>query len=146
MTITHRFEAVLLLIAACVVLTVVARRLRLPQASALIIGGAGLALMPGMPAIELDPDLVLFLPPLLLLSAYMTDWRAFRSDLRIIPQLAIGAVAFTTFAVGWAAHLVLPELPLAACFALGAIVSPPDAVAANDLHRNWVTSCGSALR
>ena len=132
MTITHRFEAVLLLIAACVVLTVVARRLRLPQASALIIGGAGLALVPGMPAIELDPDLVLvlFLPPLLLLSAYMMDWRAFRSDLRIIAQLAIGAVAFTTFAVGWAAHLVLPELPLAACFALGAIVSPPDAVAA----------------
>ena len=132
MTITHRFEVVLLLIAACVVLTVVARRLKLPQAGALIVGGLALALVPGMPAVELDPDLVLvlFLPPLLLLSAYMTDWRAFRSDLRIIAQLAVGAVAFTTFAVGWTAHLVAPELPLAACFALGAIVSPPDAVAA----------------
>lgn len=132
MTITHRFEIVLLLIAACVVLTVVARRLRLPQAGALIVGGLALALLPGMPTVELDPDLVLvlFLPPLLLLSAYTTDWRAFRSDLRIIARLAIGAVAFTTFAVGWIAHLVLPELSLAACFALGAIVSPPDAVAA----------------
>ncbi len=132
MTITHRFEFVLLLIAACVVLTVVARKLRLPQAGALIVGGLGLALIPGMPAIELDPELVLvlFLPPLLLLSAYMTDWRAFRADLRIISQLAVGAVAFTTFIVGWTAHLVLPDLPLAACFALGAIVSPPDAVAA----------------
>lgn len=132
MTVTHRFEIVLLLIAACVVLTVVARRLRLPQAGALIVGGLLLALLPGMPTIELDPDLVLvlFLPPLLLLSAYMTDWRAFRSDLRIIAQLAIGAVAFTTFAVGWTAHLVLPGMPLAACFALGAIVSPPDSVAA----------------
>ena len=132
MTITHRFEIVLLLVATCVALTVVARKLRLPQAGALIIGGAALALVPGMPAIELDPDLVLvlFLPPLLLLSAYMTDWRAFRADLRIISQLAIGAVAFTTLVVGWTTHLVLPDLPLAACFALGAIVSPPDAVAA----------------
>ena len=95
MTITHRFEVVLLQIAACVVLTVAARRLKLPQAGALIVGGLVLALLPGMPAIELDPDLVLvlFLPPLLLLSAYMTDWRAFRSDLRIIARLAIGAVA-----------------------------------------------------
>lgn len=116
MTITHRFEVVLLLIAACVVLTVIAQRLRLPQAGALIIGGLALALVPGMPAIELDPELVLvlFLPPLLLLSAYMTDWRAFRADLRIISQLAVGAVAFTTFVVGWTAHLVLPDLPLAA--------------------------------
>ena len=132
MTIAHRFEIVLLLIAACVVLTVVARCLKLPQAGALIVGGLALALVPGMPQIELDPDLVLvlFLPPLLLLSAYTTDWRAFRADLRIIVQLAVGAVAFTTFAVGWTVHLVMPDLPLAACFALGAIVSPPDAVAA----------------
>ena len=94
MTLTHRFEVVLLLIAACVVLTVLARRLKLPQAGALIVGGLALALTPGMPAVEFDPDLVLvlFLPPLLLLSAYMTDWRAFRSDLRIISQLAIGAL------------------------------------------------------
>ena len=129
---TARFEAILLLIAACVALTVLARRLRLPQASALIVGGLVLALTPGMPAFDLDPELVLvlFLPPLLLLSAYMTDWRAFRADLNIIARLAIGAVAFTTLVVGWTAHLVLPGLPLAACFALGAIVSPPDAVAA----------------
>lgn len=132
MTITDRFELVLLLVGACVILTVLARRLGLPQAGALIAGGLGLALVPGMPAVELDPDLVLvlFLPPLLLLSAYMTDWRSFRSNLSIIARLAIGAVAFTTLAVGWVAHLVVPDLPLAACFALGAIVSPPDAVAA----------------
>src|ERR1700754_2325421 len=132
MTITHSFEVVLLLIAACVALTVIAQRFRLPQASALIVGGLVLALVPGMPNIELDPELVLvlFMPPLLLQSAYMTDWRAFRSDLRVISQLAVGAVAFTTFAVGWATHMVAPALPLGACFALGAIVSPPDAVAA----------------
>ncbi|MBX3584982.1 MAG: sodium:proton antiporter [Rhizobiaceae bacterium] len=132
MTMAHRFEVVLLLIFASVVLTLVARRLRLPTSGALIFGGIGLALVPGMPSIELDPDfvLVLFLPPLLLLSAYLTDWRAFRADLRIILQLAVGAVLFTTLAVGWVTHWLLPELPWAACFALGAIVSPPDAVAA----------------
>lgn len=128
----HRFEFILILIAASVLLTFIAKRLRLPQAGALILGGAALAFLPGMPTIRLDPDLVLvlFLPPLLLLSAYMTDWRAFRADLRIILQLAIGAVLFTTLVVGWVAHLLLPTLPWAACFALGAIVSPPDAVAA----------------
>jgi len=127
-----QFEVVLLLIAVSVVLTLAANRLRMPPASALILGGGGLALIPGMPQIVLDPNLVLvlFLPPLLLLSAYLTDWRAFRADLRIILQLAVGAVAFTTLAVGWVTHLVLPGLPWAACFALGAIVSPPDAVAA----------------
>ena len=132
MTMAHRFEIVLVLIAASLFLTVVAKRLRLPQASALIFGGLFLAVVPGMPSVELDPDfvLVLFLPPLLLLSAYLTDWRAFRADLRIILQLAIGAVLFTTLAVGWVTHWLVPSLPWAACFALGAIVSPPDAVAA----------------
>jgi Na+/H+ antiporter len=97
-----------------------------------VIGGAVLALVPGAPSVALDPDLamVLFLPPLMLASAYFTDWRAFRADLRIIVQLAVGAVVFTTLAVGWTAHAVMPSLPWAACFALGAIVSPPDAVAA----------------
>ncbi|BBD96993.1 Na+/H+ antiporter [Sphingobium amiense] len=132
MSITHRFEIVLLLISASLVLTLAARRWRLPQAGALIFGGLVLALMPGMPSLELDPDLVLvlFLPPLLLLSAYLTDWRAFRADLRIILQLAVGAVLFTTLTVGWVTHWLLPQLPWAACFALGAIVSPPDAIAA----------------
>src|SRR4029450_11232969 len=57
-------------------------------------------------------------------------WRDFRADLRIILQLAVGAVLFTTLTVGVVAHLAMPSLPWAACFALGAIVSPPDAVAA----------------
>jgi Na+/H+ antiporter len=127
-----RFEVVLLLIAASLALTLAARRLRMPNAAALILGGIGLALIPGMPDVELDPDLtlILFLPPLLLVSAYLTNWRDFRKDLRIILQLAVGAVLFTTLAVGWVTHLVMPGLPWAACFALGAIVSPPDAVAA----------------
>jgi len=85
-----------------------------------------------MPSLELDPNLtlVLCLPPLLMASAFFTAWRDFKADLRIILQLAVGAVAFTTFVVGVVAHWLVPTLPWAACFALGAIVSPPDAVAA----------------
>ncbi len=127
-----QFELILLLLAATLALDLLARRLSLPPAALLILGGIGLALIPGMPAIELDPDLalVLFLPPLLLGSAYFTVWRDFRADLRIILQLAVGAVVFTTAVVGVVAHWALPSLPWAACFALGAIISPPDAVAA----------------
>ena len=132
MTTVSRFELILLLIAVVVGLELVARRIRMPPAAAFIVGGIALALIPGTPDVELDPDLalVLFLPPLLLASAYFTVWRDFRANLRIIVQLAVGAVAFTTLAVGVVAHLIEPSLPWAACFALGAIVSPPDAVAA----------------
>lgn len=132
MTLVGGFEVMLIFMAAAIALKLVAQRLRVPPAAAMIIGGAALALVPGIPAIELDPDLVLtlVLPPLLLASAYLTSWRAFRADLRIILQLAIGAVLFTTLVVGWITHWLMPGLPWAACFALGAIVSPPDAVAA----------------
>ena len=127
-----RFEFLLLLMAMVIGLEVLARRLKLPPAAALIAGGVGLALIPGMPSLELDPNLtlVLFLPPLLMASAFFTAWRDFKADLRIILQLAVGAVAFTTFVVGVVAHWLVPTLPWAACFALGAIVSPPEAVAA----------------
>jgi CPA1 family monovalent cation:H+ antiporter len=131
-TTVSRFELILFLMAVVLGLELVARRIRMPPAAAFILGGIALALIPGTPDIELDPDLalVLFLPPLLLASAYFTVWRDFRANLRIILQLAVGAVAFTTFGVGVVAHWVEPSLPWAACFALGAIVSPPDAVAA----------------
>lgn len=107
------FEIVLLLIAASVALRLAAQRLRLPPAAALILGGVALALLPGVRDIELDPDftLVLFLPPLLMASAYLTNWRDFRADLRIILQLAVGAVLFTTLVVGLVTHWLLPALP-----------------------------------
>ena len=128
----QRFELVLLLVAAAIPLELLARRLRLPSAGSLLLGGIVLALIPGTPEIAIDPALILilFLPPLLQAGAFYTSWRDFRADLRIITQLAVGAVVFTTLAVGWVTHLVLPSLPWGACFALGAIVSPPDAVAA----------------
>ena len=132
MTAAAQFELILFLLVIVIGMELAARRLKLPPAALLILGGIVLALIPGMPDVELDPDLalVLFLPPLLLAGAYFTVWRDFRANLRIILQLAVGAVAFTTAIVGVVAHWVMPGLPWAACFALGAIVSPPDAVAA----------------
>ena len=132
MTPVALFELVLALLAAGLALSLVAERLGFPPAAALVLGGMALAVAPGLPAFDLDPDLimVLFLPPLLLESAYFTVWRDFRAELRPILSLSLGAVVFTTLVVGLSARAVVPDLPWAACFALGAIVSPPDAVVA----------------
>lgn len=126
------FKLILLSIAAIVVLELVAKRLRLPPAAALLVGGAGIAFVPGLPPVNLDPDLMLivFLPPLLVDGAYFSVWEEFKRNLGGIMMLAIGAVVFTILAVGLAVHWAVPSLPWAACFTLGALVSPPDAVAA----------------
>lgn len=128
----HTFEILLVLVAACIILAVVAQRLNIPLAVALVLGGMSLAFVPGLPAVELDPKLALalFLPPLLQVSAYRTDWIAFRSNLRPILLLAVGAVFFTAAAVAVVTKFLVPELPWWAAVALGAIVAPPDAVAA----------------
>lgn len=126
------FELVLGLLALVIALHWLALRLRWPPATALLVGGGGLAFIPGLPAVSLDPELalVLFLPPLLMDGAYYTALGRFRRHLPGILSLAVGAVVFTTFVVGVVVHWILPDLPWAACFALGAIVSPPDAVSA----------------
>ena len=133
------FEILLGLMAFCVLLAMVAQRLDLPVAIPLVLGGMGLALIPGLPAVELDPELALalFLPPLLQVSAYRTDWAAFRLNLRPILLLAIGAVLFTTAAVAFVAHWLVPGLPWWAAVALGAIVAPPDAVAASSVLKKF---------
>ena len=132
MSAAHQYEFVLLLLAAVAALEALARRLRLPPAAAFILGGAVIAVLPGAPAFTFDPELVLlvFLPPLLMSGGYFTAWVEFRSNLGAIGMLALGAVVFTTAVVGIVTHGLLPTLPWAVCFALGAIVSPPDAVAA----------------
>jgi len=132
MTPVHILDLVLALLAVAVALALVARRLSLPPAVVFVPGGMVLAVLPGVPAFQIDPALVmtLFLPPLIQSGAYFTVWRDFRKNLRPILLLAVGAVAFTTFVVGWALKFCLPDLSWAACCTLGAIVSPPDAVAA----------------
>jgi len=125
-------DATLMLIAACIGFALLARELRLPYAVILVLGGMALAFFPGLPEVRLDPELALafFLPPLLQSSAYRTDWRSFRVNLREILLLAVGCVVFTALCMGTAAKLLLPDLPWVAALAFGAIVAPPDAVAA----------------
>jgi monovalent cation/hydrogen antiporter len=112
-------------------LALVARKIQVPYPILLVIGGLAIGLIPGLPRIRIEPDLIflLFLPPLLFPAALFTSWRDFRADIRPISLLAVGLVIFTTVVVGLLAHH-WTGLPLAAAFVLGAIVSPPDAVAA----------------
>ncbi|MEU4834234.1 Na+/H+ antiporter [Streptosporangium sp. NPDC023615] len=108
----------------------VARRRGWPAPLLLVL--AGLVLSPLFPEYELDPELVLlvFLPPLLYAAAIDSSYLRLKDFRRPVALLSIGLVLFTTLIVGWVTHLLLPDLPLAAAFALGAIVAPPDAVAA----------------
>jgi len=120
------------LMLAVAVLALLARKFHIPYPIFFVIGGSLLGLIPKLPKVHLDPELVFlfFLPPLLFPAALFTSWRDFRSNLRPISLLAIGLVLFTTVAVALLAHYSL-DLPLAAGFVLGAIISPPDAIAAS---------------
>ncbi len=124
------------LFVSVVVLNVIARWLSVPYPIPLVLGGLVLGLIPGIPEIELDPELVLviFLPPLLYAAAFFSDLRALRDDLRAISIASIGLVLLTIGTVAVVAHDVIGmSWPLA--FALGAIVSPTDPVAATAIMR-----------
>src|SRR5437762_6538362 len=132
-------ELFLICLVAVALLAIVARRIRVPYPILLTIGGVVLALFPGLPAIQLDPKLVfnLFLPPLLYPAAVYTSWRDFRANLRSILPLAIILVLVTMTVTAYLFHYLV-GLPLAVGFVFGALISPPDAVAAlavtKDLH------------
>jgi len=125
-------EVVALLFVVVIVLGTFARRLVIPYPILLVIGGLLLGFVPGLPPVRLDPNLVffVFLPPILWAAAYFTSFRDFRANLRPILLLALGLVVATTATVAAVAHAVVPGLGWAGAVALGAIVSPPDAVAA----------------
>ena len=108
-----------------------ASRLKIAYPILLVIGGLGIGFVPGLPQVTLHPDVVflVFLPPLLYYAALLTSWRDFKANLRPIGLLAIGLVLFTTCAVAAVAQWAV-GMPWAVAFVLGAIVSPPDAVAA----------------
>jgi CPA1 family monovalent cation:H+ antiporter len=127
----HPVELVLALLVIVVLLGITARRLGIPEPIFLVLGGLLLGLQPWVPSVVLDPQVVffLFLPPLLYAAAFRTPWPDFRSQLRPIALLAVGLVLFSMTAVAVVAHYVV-GLPWAVAFVLGAIVSPPDAVAA----------------
>jgi CPA1 family monovalent cation:H+ antiporter len=130
-------ELVLLLLAVSAVLRLVARRVGVPHPVLLAIGGLLLALVPGLPRVAIAPDVLflIFVPPLLYLGARMLSLRDFRHELGAILRLAVGMVLVSTVAVALVAHALDPAFTWAAAFALGAIVAPPDAVAALTVTR-----------
>jgi monovalent cation/hydrogen antiporter len=129
-------QTLVLLLAVIAAIAVVAARLKIPPAILLVLTGVVLALIPGLPTIELAPEFVLLLvlPPVIYSSAVNMSWREFKFNLRPITLLAVGCVLFTTIAVAAASHWLLGfTWPVG--FVLGAIVSPPDAVAPLSIAR-----------
>src|SRR5438094_1778715 len=130
-------ELILICLVAVAFLAIAARKVRIPYPILLTIGGVILALIPGLPAIHLEPELVfsLFLPPLIYPAAVYTSWRDFRANLRPILLMATVLVLITMAATAGVFHS-LTGLPLAVAFVFGALISPPDAVAALAVTQN----------
>ncbi|MEA2621693.1 MAG: monovalent cation/hydrogen antiporter [Chloroflexota bacterium] len=131
------FELILLILVVVAIIVTIARKIGIPYPILLVVGGLGIGLMPGVPRIQLDPDLalVVFLPPLIMAAAWQTPIRDLRANRRPILLLSVGLVLFTMVVVGLVAKLAVPGLPIGAALALGAIVAPPDAVAATSVLR-----------
>src|SRR6478752_558594 len=129
-TMEAKFQTFLILLAVLAGTALAARRFNIAPAILLMLAGVGLAFVPGMPAVELPPELVLLmvLPPLIYSASVAMSWREFRKNLRPIVLLAVGAVIFTTALVATATHYLI-GLPWTIGFLLGAIVAPPDVVA-----------------
>lgn len=125
------------LMVAAMIIAAIAKRLDLPYPLALVVGGLALSLIPGLPVVHLDPEIVffIFLPPILGEAAYFTSWRDFWRFRRPILLLAFGLVTATTLAVAAICIWLIPGMSWAAGLTLGAIISPPDAAAATSVMR-----------
>jgi CPA1 family monovalent cation:H+ antiporter len=128
---------VVLLLFGITFLAIFTNKYKFPFPIALVLVGLLISLIPNLPRIVLNPELVflVFLPPLLYASAWNTSWHDFRANLRPISLSAFGLVFFTTGLVGWGAHEFIPNLGWTEAFLLGAIISPPDAVAATSVTK-----------
>jgi Na+/H+ antiporter len=129
--------AILATLVAIAILFEVARRVGVPYPTLFVLGGLGLAFVPGLPRIRLEPDLVLlvFLPPLLFTAAVETPIRELRANLAPLVRLSLGLVVFTMVVVAAVAHTIVPDLGWPAAFTLGAILAPTDALAATSVFR-----------
>ncbi|MFI6346623.1 Na+/H+ antiporter [Streptomyces sp. NPDC050560] len=127
----------LLLVACGAAIAGAAQRTHVPAPLLLVTVGLAVSYLPGVPHYTLDPHVVLplLLPPLLYTAATDSSYLGLRAHARPIALLSVGYVLFATFAVGWVAYLLVPDLPLTAALVLGAVVAPPDAVAATAVAR-----------
>ena len=128
----NTIEIVILLLAVVTALAEITDKIKIPYPILLVLAGIAIGLIPGLPNVTLSPEIVflLFLPPVLYSAAWTTSWPDFKAAKRPISLLAIGCVIFSTCAVAWVAHSFIPGFGWAEAFVLGAIISPPDAVAA----------------
>jgi CPA1 family monovalent cation:H+ antiporter len=134
----HDIEVILIaLLVSVAVLSAAARAVNVPYPIVMVVGGVVLGLVPGLPDVQLDPDLVLlvFLPPLLYAGAFFSNLRELRDNLRAISLLSIGLVIATVLVVAVAAHEFIDGLSWPVCFVLGSIVGPTDPVAATAIMR-----------
>jgi CPA1 family monovalent cation:H+ antiporter len=134
---TETMETLLFMMAVLAAVAVAAKRLELSPSILLVVAGIGMALVPGLPKVELAPEVVLLvlLPPLIYSAGVAMSWREFRFNLRPIGLLAFGCVIFTTCAIAAAAHYLL-KFDWSVGFLLGAIISPTDVVAPLAIARN----------
>ncbi len=128
----NNITIVIILLTVITALAELTERIKVPYPILLVLVGIAIGLLPGLPNITLDSDLVflIFLPPVLYSAAWTTSWPDFKANIRPISLLAIGCVLFTTTMVAIIAHQFIPGFGWAESFVLGAIISPPDAVAA----------------
>ncbi|MDF7812120.1 Na+/H+ antiporter [Hymenobacter sp. YC55] len=126
-----------LLLAICLLFSL-SQRLRVPYPILLVLAGLAISFIPGLPLLEVKPDLIflIFLPPLLYEAAWFTSWKDFWKWRRIISFLAFGLVFLTSGIVAYVSWAVIPGFTLALGFLLGGIVSPPDALAATSVMRD----------
>ncbi|PPS85275.1 putative Na(+)/H(+) exchanger [Streptomyces sp. MH60] len=127
----------LLLVAGSAAIAAAGRRVPVPAPLLLVAAGLAVSYLPGVPDYTLDPHIVLplLLPPLLHTAATDSSYLDLRAQARPVALLSVGYVLFATFVVGCAAYVIVPGLPLTAALVLGAVVAPPDAVAATAVAR-----------
>jgi len=131
------FQITIAILLAAILGTVLARKIRLPLELTLVVGSLGVALIPGLPAVHLDSEVIffVFLPPILFAAAYFTSWSEFKKNIRPISFLALGLVVFTVCGMALVVKWLVPTLTWPMAFLFGAIVSPPDASAATTVTR-----------
>jgi CPA1 family monovalent cation:H+ antiporter len=131
----ENFKIIVFIMTILIILTAIANKRKLPYPVLLVAAGLIIGFVPQLPGLALDPDVifVVLLPPLLYDGASKTSWHEFRTSIRPISALAITLVFFTTVAVAITAHYLIPGFTWPLAFVLGAVVSPPDAVAASGI-------------
>jgi Na+/H+ antiporter len=128
----ENISVIVLLLFAVTFLAVLSNKYKFPFSIVLVLCGVAISLIPSLPVIQLNPSVVflIFLPPMLYEAAWNTSWHDFKSSVRPIALAAVGLVLLTTALVAVAAHALIPDITWPIAFLIGAIVSPPDAVAA----------------